>query len=297
MHPISILASAVILAGATSFVTIKLVGAGGRDAAPAGLGEEGLAELREGQASLERTLRDLTERLDRLETSEMRAAVPATAPAELAGASTSEAAPAPAQGAAEASAKDHASTVQDLFAQLTAGDLSYEQREAVWRKAREAGAIDDLVEAFEDLAKSQPHVADVQVALGAAYLQKLFTVPDNEKGMLAVQADRAFDAALEIDPNNWPGRFSKAVSLSFWPAFMGKGSEAIKQFEILVDQQESSGTSKPEHAQTYLFLGNLYEQRGQTEEAKKMWQRGYDRFPASKELQERLGSLQEQAGR
>jgi tetratricopeptide (TPR) repeat protein len=286
MHPISILAGAVILAGATSFVTVKLVGPGAEDTAPSGIGADALAELRDGQASLERTLRDLTARLDGLDTREMRAAVPAPAADPT---SASEAAPALAKNAAEASAQAHASTVQDLFAQLTSEGLSYPQREAIWKKARDAGAVDDLVAAFEDLAKSQPNVADVQVALGAAYLQKLFTVADNEKGALAVQADQAFDAALAIDPNNWPGRFSKAVSLSFWPAFLGKGTEAIKQFEILVDQQEASGTTKPEQAQTYLFLGNMYEQRGQTEEAKKIWQRGYDRHPTSEELRSKIG--------
>ena len=118
-----------------------------------------------------------------------------------------------------------------------------------------------------------------------AYIQKLFGVTaDNEKGMWSIKADRAFDEALDIDPKHWGARFAKAVSLSFWPAPFGRGPEAMKHFEVLVEQQEASGGSNPGHAQTYLFLGNMYEQRGQAEKAREIWQRGYNLHPNSQEL-------------
>src|SRR5262245_7777466 len=109
MHPISIFAGAVILAGATSFATVKLMGPAGHDEAPRGIDEDALRELREGQASLERTLRDLGTRLDGLDTREMRAAIPA--PAEPTSASTSDAAVPAAKDSGEPSAQQHASTV------------------------------------------------------------------------------------------------------------------------------------------------------------------------------------------
>ena len=39
-------------------------------------------------------------------------------------------------------------------------------------------------------------------------------------------------------------RFHKAVALSFWPPVLGKGNEAVRQFEILVTQQAGS-TPRP----------------------------------------------------
>lgn len=170
------------------------------------------------------------------------------------------------------------------WAQLSGGSLKYEDQEALWIKVREAGLMDEMVAAFEARAKQLSTVADAQFQLGNAYLQKLFTVADNEKAKWSMQADRSFDEALDLDETHWGARFSKAVSLSFWPAFLGRGPEAMKHFEILIDQQEASGGSRAEHAQGYLFLGNMYEQQGKSEKAREIWQRGYGLHPGSQEL-------------
>jgi len=170
------------------------------------------------------------------------------------------------------------------WAQLSGGQLEYEQQEELWKKVRDAGLLDQMVAAFEARAEQLSTVADAQYQLGNAYLQKLFTVPDNEKAKWSMQADRSFDDALALDDKHWGARFSKAVSLSFWPAFLGRGPEAMEHFEILIGQQEESGTARPEFAQSYLFLGNMYEQQGKTEKAREIWQRGYGLHPQSKEL-------------
>jgi cytochrome c-type biogenesis protein CcmH/NrfG len=110
-------------------------------------------------------------------------------------------------------------------------------------------------------------------------------VPDGqERGLYATKADQAFDAALASDPQHWTARFSKAMSLSFWPPIFGKQGEAITQFETIVAQQESSGQAKPEFAQSYLFLGNLYAQGGKADKAAEVWKKGLSLFPENESL-------------
>ena len=176
-----------------------------------------------------------------------------------------------------------------LFAELATPGLTQLKAQDVWTRAKEQGQIDALVALFENKAKENPRLADAQAELGNAYLQKLFTVGYGpEAGVWGTKADKTFDAALELDPNHWQARFSKAVSLSNWPAFLGRQKEAIDNFEVLVKQQESSGNGRSDGLQTYLILGNLYSQQGKSEKALEVWKKGLAAFPQSKDLKDKL---------
>ncbi len=158
----------------------------------------------------------------------------------------------------------------------------------LFERLRKEGRMDEFVEWIERLAEESPDDPALQVARGVAYLQKLFELgPTPEAGMLAAQADRAFGRALELDPQNWDARFTKAVALSNWPAFLGKTGEAIGHFEILIDQLEKQ-TLSPDHAQAYLFLGNMYVQTGEKEKAIESWRKGLAFFPDNADLQRQL---------
>jgi tetratricopeptide (TPR) repeat protein len=71
----------------------------------------------------------------------------------------------------------------------------------------------------------------------------------------------------------------------------GKQAEAINNFETLVAQQESL-PSKPEFAQTYLWLGNLYLQQGKNDQAKEAYAKGLAKFPGDEDLLKQLGLVQ-----
>jgi tetratricopeptide (TPR) repeat protein len=71
----------------------------------------------------------------------------------------------------------------------------------------------------------------------------------------------------------------------------GKQAEAIQNFETLVAQQEN-GPLKPEYAQTYLWLGNLYMQQGKGDQAKAAYEKGLAKFPGDEELLKQLGLVQ-----
>lgn len=180
---------------------------------------------------------------------------------------------------------DLASIPMDEIVRSLAGEgLTRLDRQALFQKLRETGRIDEYVAAVEALAAADPENPELQVALGNAYLQKLFGVGNSpEAGPLAYKSDAAFDRALEIDDHSWDARFTKAVSLSNWPAFLGRGPEAIEHFEILL-QQQAEVPPRPQFALTYLFLGNMYQSAGKAEKALETWKAGLARFPDSEDL-------------
>jgi len=172
---------------------------------------------------------------------------------------------------------------------------SSRRKQEAWREAAELGLLDEVLAAFERRAEESPNDARAHADLGAAYLQKLNSVSEMEKGAWALRADRSFDAALAIDPAHWEARFTKALSLSYWPAITGKQPESIHQFETLIAQQESS-PARPEHAKSYLYLGNLYLGQGKGEKALDVWRRGASLFPEDSELSARLEGSEPEKG-
>ncbi|HLH53320.1 MAG TPA: tetratricopeptide repeat protein, partial [Verrucomicrobiae bacterium] len=107
--------------------------------------------------------------------------------------------------------------------------------------------------------------------------------------ILAMQADKLFDKALSIDPQNWEARFSKAVAMSYWPPAMGKTDEVIQHFTTLIQQQETQ-TPQPQFAETYAWLGDQYEKSGRNDEAHAVWARGAALFPGNQKLAGKLAS-------
>jgi tetratricopeptide (TPR) repeat protein len=174
--------------------------------------------------------------------------------------------------------------VAKVLQQIAAPGTTREQKMALWKRLAAAGKLDQAIAALEDQAGNDPNNAGLRIDIGNAYLQKVFNASDDQKGPFAYKSDAAFDAALKIDPDNWEARFTKAVSLSYWPPIAGKMPEAISQFETLVSQQEQRGDAQPQYARTYLLLGNLYRQNGQIDKAKDVWAKGAARFPNDEQL-------------
>ena len=102
-----------------------------------------------------------------------------------------------------------------------------------------------------------------------------------------MRAEKQWGDVLEQEPEHWEARYSRAIGQTFWPAFMGKQAEAIKNFETLIEQQERR-TAQPGYASTYLLLGNVYSQQGKTEKAKEVWKRGLKQFPNNGDLKSKL---------
>ena len=178
----------------------------------------------------------------------------------------------------------------DAYAALDNPELSDSERQKIWAELAKAGLVDKLLAKYEERAKLAPNDPDAQVDLGSAYLQRLFqATPGPEQGIWAGKADKAFDSALALDSNHWEARFSKAVSLSFWPPIFGKQKEAVTHFETLLSQQSQSSAKDPRFAQTHLLLGNLYQQSGNAAKASETWSAGLALYPDNASLKEKVG--------
>ena len=174
--------------------------------------------------------------------------------------------------------------VETVLAFLGDDEADWLAKEEMWQKLREDGNLDAVIDQFEGLAAEDPANPDLQVDLGYAYIQKIQDVGNSPlAGKWAAMADEAFDNALEINPDHWDARFTKAISLSHWPDFTGKKNEAITQLETLMKIQGDL-PSEPHHAQTYVVLGNLYSGQGKADLALQTWQAGLDLFPGDGEL-------------
>jgi hypothetical protein len=171
---------------------------------------------------------------------------------------------------------------------LVSSQVAYQQKRDVWKQLREAGKLDQVIADLEQRTTNETRGAEIPAALGQAYLQKCATIQDmRDQGILAMQADKAFDAALSLDTSNWEARFTKAVAMSYWPPMLNKSDEVIQHFQTLIQQQETQ-TPQPHFAESYAWLGDQYQKAGRTEDSLAIWQRGASLFPSDEKLQKKL---------
>lgn len=162
----------------------------------------------------------------------------------------------------------------------------------IWVRARQSGTLNELVELFRQRAEQNPNDVEAQVDFADAIRERIrrdVDISTDERAQLGILADATYDRALELNPDHWDARFKKAVSLTFWPSFLGKGPEAIAQFQTLIATQER-GPVTPQQEQAYVFLGNLLRQQGNEAAARAAWERGLTRFPLSQQLQGLIGN-------
>jgi tetratricopeptide (TPR) repeat protein len=163
-----------------------------------------------------------------------------------------------------------------------------EESTLMYEELRKSGRIDEFVAALEARVAAHPDDSALHASLGVAYLQQLFGLGATpEAGRVAMQADKSFDRAIELDPRNLQAHFTKAISLSNWPDFMGRTDDAIRHFEaarVLVEEPGAQGSS----AELYLFLGNMYQRVGEGDKAAAAWRTGLRFHPTSAALAEQL---------
>jgi tetratricopeptide (TPR) repeat protein len=155
------------------------------------------------------------------------------------------------------------------------------------------GQLDAAIDELKQRAAANPTDAEIPTTLGEALLNKVRAMHDagitdpTELGILALQADQQFNAAIKIDPKNWEAQFVKSSTVFYWPPDAQRDGAAAQTLASLIDQQETM-PSRPEFAQTYLALGNQYQKMGKTAEAIATWQLGAQKFPSDPALQQKL---------
>lgn len=198
----------------------------------------------------------------------------ATAPAAVAATPTDDA-----SREAEVPVEDDDAVPESELAGLFDGTLDGGAQWDLFDRLRASGQLEDVLARLEAHAEANSNDPEAHFSVGMAYIMKLQEVGASfQAGPLANKADEAFDRTLALDEDHLDARMSKAVSLSFWPAIMGKRPAAIEQFEILIDKQKQY-PPKAEFAEAYTLLGNLHLEGGKSDAALAVFQQGLEAYP------------------
>jgi len=197
--------------------------------------------------------------------------------------------PTPALQRANAPTLQPSSASATVDALLAAG----RNKQAMLDELRKDGHLDDVIAELQQRMAANPNDAKIPTTLGEALLNKVRALHDsgsgdyNQIGILAMQADQDFNAALKLDPQNWEAQFVKCASMVYWPANPQYDNDAVQRMSALIDQQETM-SQQPEFAQSYVILGNEYQKLGKTAEAEATWALGAQKFPGDPTLQQKI---------
>src|SRR5262249_22690670 len=152
--------------------------------------------------------------------------------------------------------------------------------------------LQSVIADLQQRAAANPNDPEIPTTLGEAQLNLVRQLhesgsDEDQVGILAMQADQSFNAALKIDPKNWEAQFVKASTMFYWPPNEARDNQAAQMLATLIDQQETLPT-QPEFAMTYLALGNQYQKMGKTQEAMATWQLGAQKFPSDPALRQKI---------
>ncbi|MHC4939346.1 MAG: tetratricopeptide repeat protein [Planctomycetota bacterium] len=152
--------------------------------------------------------------------------------------------------------------------------------------------IDPMLKELQKAIEADPSNPELYNALAAVHVSKLAAgvAVGPAAGPVYMQAIAAYDKALELNPDHWDARFNKSFTTSMAPEFVGLRPMSIRMFEDLVQRQESL-PKQDDFRRTYMRLGTLYKDAGNTEKAKEIWKKGLERFPEDKQIQAALAVL------
>lgn len=212
-------------------------------------------------------------------------ALPAAAPAPPPSPVTNAIATNPESEAAAAFRK----TIDALLAPQYSG-----QKLELFDQLRTSGQIDATIAELQRRAQESPTNANLATTLGEAMLNKVRLLHEtgadvNEQGILAMQADQSFNAALKADPANWEAQYVKYSTMFYWPPEPTRDNEVAQKLSALIDQQEAR-PQESHFVQTYVALGNQYQKLGQPDKAQATWQLGLQKFPNDPTLLKKLAA-------
>ena len=187
---------------------------------------------------------------------------------------------------------DSANAVHKLAEALLSAKSAKEKHD-LFEQLRQSGQLDAAIADLKQMAANDPTNPEIPTTIGEAQLNEIRamkedgTGDEDQMGILAMQADQEFDAALKIDPQNWEAQFVKDSSMYYWPANPQRDGQVVQSLTGLIDQQEKM-PSNPDYAQTYVLLGNEYQKIGQPDKAMATWQLGAQEYPSDSTLQQKL---------
>jgi hypothetical protein len=192
--------------------------------------------------------------------------------------------PAPAAGVAQASAPLPADTT------LAAAHAALEAcaSPATTVRDEQKRLADDAEARFRALRRSEPGDPDARVGL-AQVLIRCQLQHASVAGIMALvgEAEGELRGVLSEQAGHWQARFTLAMLLKNMPTMLGRGADAVREFELLIAQQGRRADG-PHFALPYVQLGELHSAAGRTSAAVSTWRRGLAVFPSHAELTARI---------
>jgi tetratricopeptide (TPR) repeat protein len=200
----------------------------------------------------------------------------------------------PSLSTAQTTSTNAVSPIHEKVQALLSAKSGAEKR-AIFDELRKNGQLDAVIADLKQMAADNPNNAEIPTTIGEAELNEIRAIHEagtdsantDQMGILAMQADQEFSAALKIDPQNWEAQFVKDSSMYYWPADPQRDNQIVQSLSSLIDQQETM-SANPDFAQTYLMLGNEYQKIGQPDKATATWQLGAQEYPGDSALQKKL---------
>lgn len=154
---------------------------------------------------------------------------------------------------------------------------------------QEARRLADRAESiFQEQLRREPGSADARAGLARVISEcRIRFANFLSAGRMAGQSTRLLEEALRIDPRHWSARFTLAMNHFHTPEFLGKGDDARRELETLIEQQ-GGRADLPHLALPHLYLGELHRREGREADAQRVWSRGAELFPENAKLRERI---------
>lgn len=168
------------------------------------------------------------------------------------------------------------------------------QKQELIAQLRKNNQLDQAIDELKRRQADNPNDPAIPTTLGEVMLNKVAALHEsgadvNEVGILAMQADQSFNAALKIDPSNWEAQFVKYSSMYYWPPDAARDNEVAQKLSSLIDRQESM-PQNPYFAQTYVVLGNQYQKMGRLDLAEATWRLGLAQYPSDPTLLKKVAA-------
>jgi vitamin B12 transporter len=149
-------------------------------------------------------------------------------------------------------------------------------------------AADEAERRFRELLRADPRSVAARVGLAQVLIQcQLSHASPMAIMALVEEAEKELGTALAAEPAHWSGRFLLAMLLHNLPAMLGRGDDAVREFERLIAQQ-GARADDVRYALPYLHLGDRHLAAGRRQSAIDVWRRGLALFPSHPELVARL---------
>ncbi len=178
-----------------------------------------------------------------------------------------------------------------LKAAYTSGTAGEEEMAELLKLSKSKPIMSFIVKGLEKKIADDPEDLEARLQLANVESSRVHMAESiTERAMLGRNVREQISEVLKRDPENWQGRFMKAVGISHSQRTPQGRANAIREFESLLTIQ-ASRPSEPKFAQTYGQLAIVYMAERDTKKAREVLTEGLASYPDAKDLKDLMTRL------